>query len=555
MNKKTGLKMNQMLIMVSLIPMIIAILIMAVISVMTVTGKLEEQVENQLFAAARGLKYYTEYDFQDGGTEVAYDSGYIDCMLPYDIELTVFVDDVRFCTSVLNDKGQRNEGTKAPDGVWDVVRGNQNYVNTNTKVAGKDFIVVYMPLVDTDNTVRGMAFAGTPRENFNKTRNQVIMTAVVVAVVLIAIFVLIVIYIANKVANPLKATASSLETIANGDFTVKNTTESKISETNSLIKSFTELQDNISMMLGGISNAAEDLAEEVKEVAQLAEQSNVSTEQINIAISELADGANSMANNVQNINEQVIEMGGLINNVIESVNTLSDSSKAMQQANNEAYGFINNLEKSSGTTKDAVVGIRLQVSNTNEAITRITSAVGMISDIASQTNLLALNASIEAARAGEAGRGFAVVAESIGNLANQSAESTAEIRSIIDELTKQSEQSVIASESVENAINEEAEILVETKKRFDVLNTEITKSVEDIKGISSQTDNLEAIKSTIVENVSDLSAISEENAASTEEVTASMENIASNIKQISGDADGMNDIASKLVGEVRKFKF
>ena len=227
----------------------------------------------------------------------------------------------------------------------------------------------------------------------------------------------------------------------------------------------------------------------------------------------------------------------------------------MQQANNEAYGYITNLEKSSATTKDAVVGIKSQVINTNEAITRITSAVGMITDIASQTNLLALNASIEAARAGEMGKGFAVVAESIGNLANQSAESTAEIRAIIDELTKQSEQSVLASEQVEEAMNEEQTILSETKKRFDILNTEITNSVEDIRGISSQTESLENIKATIVENVSDLSAISEENAASTEEVTASMESIAMNIRNISDDSDGMNQIANNLVASVGEFTF
>ena len=248
-------------------------------------------------------------------------------------------------------------------------------------------------------------------------------------------------------------------------------------------------------------------------------------------------------------------MGELINSVVESVDTLTTSSSAMQQANNEAYGYITNLEKSSAATKDAVVGIRSQVVNTNEAIMRITGAVGMITDIASQTNLLALNASIEAARAGEMGKGFAVVAESIGNLANQSAESTAEIRGIIDELTKQSEQSVLASESVEQAINEEQDILIETKKRFDVLNTEITSSVDDIKGISSLTENLENIKSSIVDNVSDLSAISEENAASTEEVTASMENIATNMRAIAKDTDGMNNIANELVDSVGTFKF
>ncbi|MBO4266395.1 MAG: methyl-accepting chemotaxis protein [Lachnospiraceae bacterium] len=554
--KKKSFNMNLMLLLFSMIPLIVTIVGMTIMAVVLCTNNLENKVEDQLEVAARGLKFYTEYELKNGtATEITYDSEYIDILKADDVDLTVFVGDTRLCTSVLNDNGQRNEGTKAADGIWAQVSKGEKFINDNTKVAGKDYYVVYLPITDASNKVIGMAFAGTPRADISSARTSIILVSVITAVILFIIFGAAVIILSKKVSTPLKVTADSLETIAKGDLTAENDLESAIAETDSLIQSYRGLQANISKMLGSISGDANDLATRVNEVAQLAEQSNSSTEQINSAIAELADGATSMAQNVQNINEQVMEMGGLINNVVESVEMLSSSSSAMQTANNEAYGYITNLEKSSSTTKDAVAGIKSQVVNTNEAITRITSAVGMITDIASQTNLLALNASIEAARAGEMGKGFAVVAESIGNLANQSAESTAEIRAIIDELTKQSEQSVLASESVEEAINEEQVILGETKKRFDVLNTEITNSVEDIRGISAQTESLESIKATIVENVSDLSAISQENAASTEEVTASMENIAMNIRVISENSEGMNGIAGNLVNSVGEFKF
>ena len=554
--KKKSFNMNLMLLLFSMIPLVVTVVGMTIMAVVLCTSNLENKVEDQLKVAARGLKFYTEYELKNGtATEITYDSEYIDILKADDVDLTVFVGDTRLCTSVLNDNGQRNEGTKAADGIWDKVSKGETFINDNTKVAGKDYYVVYLPITDASNKVIGMAFAGTPRSDISSAKRNIILISVITAIILMVVFGAIVIILSKKVSTPLRVTAESLEVIANGDLTAENDLESAVAETDSLIQSYKGLQSNISRMLGSINSDATDLATRVNEIAQLAEQSNSSTEQINSAIAELADGATSMAQNVQNINEQVMEMGGLINNVVESVELLSNSSSAMQTANNEAYGYITNLEKSSSTTKDAVAGIKSQVVNTNEAITRITSAVGMITDIASQTNLLALNASIEAARAGEMGKGFAVVAESIGNLANQSAESTAEIRAIIDELTKQSEQSVLASESVEEAINQEQVILGETKKRFDVLNTEITNSVEDIRGISAQTESLESIKATIVENVSDLSAISQENAASTEEVTASMENIATNIRVISEDSEGMNGIAGNLVNSVGEFKF
>ena len=178
----------------------------------------------------------------------------------------------------------------------------------------------------------------------------------------------------------------------------------------------------------------------------------------------------------------------------------------------------------------------------------------MIINIASETNLLSLNASIEAARAGEMGRGFAVVADNIKQLSDQSTQGANKIKEIADDMIGQSERSVKLADDIKELIVEEQKTIAETQSRFDALQVQIDRSLEEISCISDKTDNLNDIKGKIVNEVEELSALSEENAASNQEVTASMENMTNSIATISGKADRMGEMADKLIGAIEMFK-
>ena len=180
--------------------------------------------------------------------------------------------------------------------------------------------------------------------------------------------------------------------------------------------------------------------------------------------------------------------------------------------------------------------------------------MNLITNIASQTNLLALNASIEAARAGEAGKGFGVVAEEIKNLAEQSNQSASKIKDVVNQISSQSEECVNESKEVKDIIDEQRKLLDITLAKFEVLDKEIKASVNEINSVSNVADELDKIKGILLNSVSDLSAISEETAATNQEVTASIETIAQSVQKVSDDSEYMNDLSDGLKEAISYFE-
>lgn len=284
--------------------------------------------------------------------------------------------------------------------------------------------------------------------------------------------------------------------------------------------------------------------------------SNIKRNSIEVskAIEGISEGAINQAEEVETASISASQIGKLIEEINASLAILEDAAAEMQNAGDESTLIIHELDISNEKTVGAVEKISEQISATNNSAHLINEAVNIISSIAEETNLLSLNASIEAARAGEQGRGFAVVAGEIQKLAEQSNDSAQRIKKVIDDLLRDADMTVEVMKEVKIIVTEQHEKLGETKNKFEKVSIGITSSLEGIGDINRSAKTLSKSRDSIIEVIENLSAISEQNAASSQETSASVYELNDNIETVAGESNNMKGLCAELEEKANLFK-
>ena len=349
-----------------------------------------------------------------------------------------------------------------------------------------------------------------------------------------------------------------IDRMKNLDFTVDET-ETKLLQSKDefgiMAKALASLQQKLGETVSQIKNQSDRLFDSSNGMYKNISNMTQTTDQVDRAVQEIAEGATNQANETQKANENVITIGTMIEDTNNEVEELKKTAKNMQEAQRTAHEILEELGTVNQHTKASVEEIAQQTMTTNVSATKIREVTGLITDIAEETNLLSLNASIEAARAGEAGRGFAVVASQIQKLAEQSDVSAKQIENIIDQLVADSEKAVATMEQVRRIIDEQSRDVDRTGEVFRSVSDGIQKSIDGINLIGQKVQNMDQARIAVVDTVSNLSAIAEENAASTQESSASVTSITGIADEMQISSEDMRKIAEDLDQRMAAFKY
>ncbi len=285
----------------------------------------------------------------------------------------------------------------------------------------------------------------------------------------------------------------------------------KFEEATSMISVLSDAVNSNDISMRNISESTESTAEAIQKQAQMCSDINAATGEAE---------------------NRTIEM---IKASDKTKETIDDGAKVVEELKKQAL----TVDENNASTVEATKRLSAKVSEVEEI-------VGSIMSISSQTNLLALNASIEAARAGEAGKGFAVVADEIRQLSEETKDATNKITDIINQLIQDVESAESSIEISSESIDRQNSMIDDTKEKFGIIESDVANLIKGIETTEKIMKDIVDSTNVISDNISQLSATSQEVFASStegvEQSNVSVEKMAE-FEKVLGE---INELAGQL---------
>lgn len=385
---------------------------------------------------------------------------------------------------------------------------------------------------------------------------SMIIRNIVGSILVLLVCTVIAVVVVSQIIKPIANIADSIASLSELDFTEDKKAEAlarRKDETGMLAKAAVILRTKLADFVANMHTQSTAFYEASESMNSNASEITRSVEQVEKAVNEIADGATSQAQETQTATENIILMGDMIQETNQEVEDLRANARIMRSAGEKAMEILAELGAINQQTKDAIQVIYNQTTHTNSSVAEIKKATDIITDIAEETNLLSLNASIEAARAGEAGRGFAVVASQIQQLADQSNASASQIAATITALITEFDETMKTMEAIKEVIAKQDEDVTNTENAFNAVKDGISKSIDGIRAIAAKTAQLDEARVKVVDVVQNLTAIAQENAASTEETSATVAEVSTIMGNMASNAEQLHKIANELDESIKQF--
>lgn len=354
---------------------------------------------------------------------------------------------------------------------------------------------------------------------------------------------------------PMRKLQQGTRSVRDGNL-VERVALSKKDEFSVLAEDFNQMTISLHSMVTELALTSGKLASSSQTIRESTEQSTKSVQHVAKTIELTAqyamNGAESTTQTVLAVEEMVKGVG----TIAESASTIADSAEQTEQ--DVALG-----SQTIGNVRDQMSRILSAIDESTEMIDSLSAlsdkAIRMneaIAEISKQTNLLSLNASIEAARAGEHGKGFAVVAAEVRKLSEQSKQTAEEIASTMNEMVDLIKLSnATMNGNVRIQVGEGQRISEEAAAAFTNIERSTAMIVDQIQDISAVSEQISAGTQQVSATVNELSNISKHSAESAQSTSGAAQVQLSAMEEIASNSQELAIMAANLQNITKRFKF
>lgn len=321
----------------------------------------------------------------------------------------------------------------------------------------------------------------------------------------------------------LRRTAEAASAIASGDLTIRITPSS---EKDLFGKALADMVQNLRAQIRDIVDGANSLASSSGEIA-------VTTSQLSANAAEVSASVTQTVTSMKEVRQTAELSNDKSKLVSENSRNVVQVSKSGEQSVNETIATMASIQEQMQTIAEGIIAL-------SEKGLSIGDIIIAVDDIAEQSRLLAVNASIEAVKAGEYGKGFGVVAAEIKNLAEQSKQSTAQVRTILTDIQRATSTAVMATEKGSKAVEAGVRQATRTGASIQALAQKITEAAQAASQIEA-TSNQQLVG---IDQV--FSAMGSINTA--------MGQAAEGAKQLESASRGLEQFGRKLKQMVEKYR-
>lgn len=364
---------------------------------------------------------------------------------------------------------RRNSGFEAAKEVVKTNLGKQIMV---------DFIVLSNEIENEENNLLQEREA-TMLNNAANTKLIIIFGTLILIILISTVSFLVI----RNISSPLSKVTKIADLISEGDLT------SNLEAMNR--------KDEIGVLNLAFMKMVEKLRGSIKEIIEGVNLLGSSASEILAAATQVASGAAETATSISETTTTVEEVRQAAQLSSQKAGNVSENAQQVVQITQTGQKAVDDTISGMHAIQNQMEAVANTIVRLSEQSQQIGGIIASVTDVADQSNLLAVNASIEAAKAGEHGKGFAVVAQEIKSLAQQSKQSTIQVRNILNDVQKATSAAVMATEqtskAVENGVKQSNQAGDAIKKLADSTNKAVEASLQIVASSNQQVVGMDQI--------------------------------------------------------------